>query len=221
MKAANQLCAGTTKDDVPFLKQMLNSHSADIRMYATAALMKLPSDATADVVMELTKNPHKDVRRVAYAYLYLSSNKQKNHILIAGLRDESSEVVAAAAEGLSHTKAQEALPELIGYFQRSKSADGFPEAGGSVGRAIAEISGHNFNFMHGGLNCGTSLMAADEEIEEGRNLGGEKGQELIKRGESGVAYWKKVAEKHDAEALVNNVRERDKVLRWWEARGRK
>lgn len=217
--AADHFCKSATREDVPILKQLLRSRIPHIRMRALAVLIRFPTDDVVSEAIGLTKDPDKEVRRVAYTLLSFAENTRGIPSLIEGLKDDSPESVIASAYGLASLNAREGLPELVEYLRRNRQLKGFTDAQIRVGRAIATISGQKFNFSNGGLFCGSPLFAAAKRIEDGKKLGGEKGQALIKKGEEELAYWDAHAKKNDVDALVSNVRERDKVISWWDARG--
>lgn len=219
--AANRFCSSAGPEDVPALKQLLRSRIAYVRMRALVVLMRFPTDDVVTEAISLAHDPDKEVRRVAYTLLRISENPRGIPALIEGLKDNSSEVVIEAADGLGAIKARQGLPELVEYLRRNRKQAGFTDAQIRVGRAVAAISAQKFNFSNGGMFCGTPLMAAGQKIEEGKKIGGEKGQALIKKGQEELATWDAIAKKNNAEALVSNAKERDKVISWWDAVGRK
>lgn len=219
--AAERFCNSATLEDVPALKQLLRSRIANIRMRALAALMRFTTDDVVTEAIRLTHDSDDEVRRVAYTLLRLSENPRGIPSLIEGLKDSSSESVIAAADGLGALKARQGLPELVEYLRRNRTQPGFTDAQIRVGRAVATISGQKFNFSNGGQFCGTPILEAGQMIWDGKKIGGKKGQALMEKGKEELAMWGARAKKYDAEALVSNVKERDKVILWWSVSGRK
>jgi hypothetical protein len=90
-----------------------------------------------------------------------------------------------------------------------------------VARTVAEISGLKLNFKCGGPSCGTSLLAAHEQVDVGERLGGEKGRQMVDAGERSLADWGEFIRKKDADSLASNIKEREKPFEWWGRGGSK
>lgn len=136
-----------SKDDVPFLKQMLRSEDPRIRRRGIVFFDRFRSMDEFFELERLTRDPDPEVRAAAHRYLPFPDDRSLAiDVLMTGLRDDSDKVVAVAADKLRILRAKQALPELIDHMAAKTKKRRFQsgrrrrrECGGRAGRSQTSI----------------------------------------------------------------------------------
>ncbi len=226
VRALRELEVSASRDDLPLLKKMLRSEDPRLRRRGIALIDRFRSMDEFFALERLTRDPDPDVRATAHAYLPIPNDESlavSAHM--PGLLDDSDAVVAVAAQRLALLGARKALPELIAYLRAKRRTGTFVGADAAVGNAAAQMAGLKARFGdEEPMLCGNGAMWAAEELDRPfpRTLRAVRSlvRSLMGDWDDGFVIEPAPFEPVDAVLVADDFAARDKLLEWWDARGK-
>jgi hypothetical protein len=213
--------------DLPLLKKMLRSDDPRLRRRGIALMDRFRSMDEFFELERLTRDRDAGVRATAHAYLPIPRDQSLAvAALMPGLRDDSDEVVAAAADRLENLNGRAALPELVAYLRAKRPKGTFVGADVAIGNIAAKMAALKLSFGEAEpILCGTPFVSAWEERSRPwprfRRAAAAFGQSLMGNWDDGFEMKPEPFPVVEAPLIADDFAARDRLLEWWDARDKK
>ena len=211
-------------EDQALFQSMLNDDEASMRAIALGALNAYPSsDSVVQKMIRLCDDPHEWVRSAAVSYLGRQSceGMAARQAMRARTQDGSERVLLETLMALARLDDRDATPWLMRVVKRQPDANGImSDTQVMAARMVARWAALpiKVEVVH---RCGFKSVYSYELVQWGKRLGGEREKELLAEANAMDERDRKEWEAIRSEENRKNLSDREKVLEWWEQKGRR